>query len=199
MSVIRAFIAINLSPEILEHISQMSLELKSRLEGVSIRWIPTENIHLTLKFLGNVSTSNLEILKGILAKVVSNHSECDISVGGIGAFPKPQNPRVIWVGMEVPQELVQLQHNIEVETARLGYSREHRPFSPHLTLGRVSRNANTEDVHAISEVLEEFKVGFLGAARVHNVHLYRSDLKPSGAVYTSLSSFPLMGAELESR
>lgn len=198
MSVIRAFIAINLSPEIHEHINQMSLELKSRLEGVSVRWVPTENIHLTLKFLGNVSTSNLEMLKEILAKVVSNHSESDISVGGIGAFPKPQNPRVIWVGMEIPQELVALQHNIEVETARLGYSREHRPFSAHLTVGRVSRNATPQDVHAISEVLESFKVGFLGATRVHNVHLYRSDLKPSGAIYTSLFSFPLEGAGLES-
>jgi 2'-5' RNA ligase len=176
----------------------MSLELKSRLEGVSVRWVPTENIHLTLKFLGNVSTSNLEMLKEILAKVVSNHSESDISVGGIGAFPKPQNPRVIWVGMEIPQELVALQHNIEVETARLGYSREHRPFSAHLTVGRVSRNATPQDVHAISEVLESFKVGFLGATRVHNVHLYRSDLKPSGAIYTSLFSFPLEGAGLES-
>lgn len=199
MSVIRAFIAIKLSPEILEHISQMSMDLKSRLEGVSIRWIPTENIHLTLKFLGNVSTSNLEMLKEILAGVVSNHSECDISVGGLGAFPKPQNPKVIWVGMEVPQELGALQHNIEIETARLGYSREHRPFSPHLTLGRVSRNANTEDVHTISEVLEDFKVGFLGAARVKNVHLFRSDLKPSGAVYTSLYSFPLVGSGSETQ
>lgn len=197
MSVIRAFIAIKLSPEILEHINQISVDLMTRLEGVSIRWIPTENIHLTLKFLGNVSTSNLEILKEILSRVVANHSECDISVGGLGAFPKPQNPRVIWVGMEVPQELGALQQNIEIETARLGYSREHRPFSPHLTLGRVSRNATSEDVHTISEVLEDFKVGFLGAARVKNVHLFRSDLKPTGAEYTSLYSFPLAGSRSE--
>jgi 2'-5' RNA ligase len=197
MSVIRAFIAIKLSPEILEHINQMSVDLKTRLEGVSIRWIPTENIHLTLKFLGNVSTSNLEMLKEILSRVVSNHSECDISVGGLGAFPKPQNPRVIWVGMEVPQELVALQHTIEIETARLGYSREHRPFSPHLTFGRVSRNATTEDVHTISEVLEGFKVGFLGAVRIKNVHLFRSDLKPTGAEYTSLYSFPLASSKSE--
>ena len=199
MSVIRAFIAIKLSQEILDHISQVSVDLKKRLEGVSIRWIPTENIHLTLKFLGNVSTANLEMLREILARVVSNHSECDISVGGLGAFPKPQNPRVIWVGMEVPGELGSLKHNIEIETARLGYSREHRPFSPHLTLGRVSRNATSEEVHTISEVLEDFKVGFLGAARVRYVHLFRSDLKSTGAVYTSLCSFPLAGSESENQ
>lgn len=191
MSVIRAFIAINLSQEILERIEQMSLELRSRLEGVPIRWVPADNIHLTLKFLGNVSTANLEMLKEILGKVVTNHRECDISVGGIGAFPKPHNPRVIWVGMEVPQELVTLQHNIEIETARLGYSREHRPFSAHLTFGRVSRNASAQDVHAIADVLESYKVGFLGATRLKTVYLYRSDLKPDGAVYTPIYSASL--------
>lgn len=195
MSVIRAFIAVDLSPEILERIEQVSLDLRARMKDVPVRWVPVENIHLTLKFLGNVSTANLEILKDILGKVVSSHSECDISVGGIGAFPKPHNPRVIWVGMEVPQELVTLQHNIEIETARLGYSREYRPFSPHLTFGRVSRNASAQDVHAIAEVLENYKVGFLGATRLKTVYLYRSDLKPDGAVYTPIYSATLEVAE----
>jgi len=195
MSVIRAFIAINLSQEILERIEQMSLELRSRLEGVPVRWVSADNIHLTLKFLGNVSTTNLEMLKEIMGKVVSNHHECDISVGGIGAFPKPHNPRVIWVGMEVPQELVSLQHNIEIETARLGYSREHRPFSAHLTFGRVSRNASSQDVRAIAEILDSYKVGFLGATRISSVYLYRSDLKPDGAVYTPIYTATLGKAE----
>ena len=195
MSVIRAFIAVDLSPEILERIEQVSLDLRARMKDVPVRWVPVENIHLTLKFLGNVSTANLEILKDILGKVVSSHCECDISVGGIGAFPKPLNPRVIWVGMEVPQELVTLQHNIEIETARLGYSREYRPFSPHLTFGRVSRNASAQDVHAIADVLENYKVGFLGATRLNTVYLYRSDLKPDGAVYTPIYSATLEVAE----
>ena len=119
MEVIRAFIAVNLSPEVLEKINQVAQDLKQRMNHVPIRWVPTDNIHLTLKFLGNVSTSNLEILKDILGKVVSNHHECDVSVGGIGVFPKPHNPRVIWVGMEVPQELLNLQREIEIETASL--------------------------------------------------------------------------------
>ena len=183
MEVIRAFIAVNLSPDILDRIDQVALDLKTRMDSVPIRWVPIENIHLTLKFLGNVSTANLEILKDILGKVVSSHHESDISVGGIGVFPKPHNPRVVWVGMEVPQELIALQHNIEIETARLGYSREHRPFSPHLTFGRVSRNASTQDVQIIAKILENYKVGFLGATRVRTVYLFRSDLKPEGAEY----------------
>ena len=195
MSVIRAFIAINLSQEILERIELMSLDLRSRLEQVPVRWVPADNIHLTLKFLGNVSTANLEMLKEIMENVVSHHHECDISVGGIGAFPKPNNPRVIWVGMEVPQELISLQHNIEIETARLGYSREHRPFSAHLTFGRVSRNASSQDVRAIAEILDSYKVGFLGATRITSVYLYRSDLKPDGAVYTPIYTAELGKAE----
>lgn len=195
MSVIRAFIAINLSQEILERIEQVSLDLRTRLKEAPVRWVPVENIHLTLKFLGNVSTANLEILKDILGKVVSSHHECDISVGGIGAFPKLQNPRVIWIGMEIPQELVALQHIIEIETARLGYSREYRSFSPHLTFGRVSRNASAQDVHAIAEVLETFKVGFLGATRIKTVYLYRSDLQPEGAVYTPIYTAALEDTE----
>ena len=191
MEVIRAFIAINLSPDVLERIEQVALDLKKRMNSVPIRWVPTENIHLTLKFLGNVSTANLELLKDILGNVASNHHECDISVGGIGVFPKPHNPRVIWVGMEVPQELFNLQREIEIETARMGYSREHRPFSPHLTFGRVSRNASTEDVHIIAESLENYKVGFLGATRVRTVYLFRSDLKPEGAEYTPIHSAAL--------
>ena len=195
MPVIRAFIAIDLSQEILERIDQMSLDLRSRLEEVPVRWVPADNIHLTLKFLGNVSTANLEMLKEILENVVANHHECDISVGGIGAFPKPHNPRVNRVGMEIPQELVSLQHNIEIETARLGYSREHRPFSAHLTIGRVSRNASTQDAHAIAEILDSYKVGFLGATRITSVYLYRSDLKPDGAIYTPIYSAALDEAE----
>ena len=191
MEVIRAFIAINLSADVLERIEQVALDLKKRMNSVPIRWVPTENIHLTLKFLGNVSTANLELLKDILGNVASNHHECDISVGGIGVFPKPHNPRVIWVGMEVPQELFNLQREIEIETARLGYSREHRPFSPHLTFGRVSRNASTEDVQIIAKSLENYKVGFLGATRVRTVYLFRSDLKPEGAEYTPIHSAAL--------
>ena len=103
MEVIRAFIAVNLSPDVLDKIEQVALDLQKRMNTVPIRWVPTDNIHLTLKFLGNVSTANLEILKDILGKVVANHHECDISIGGIGVFPKPHNPRVIWVGMKVPR------------------------------------------------------------------------------------------------
>jgi 2'-5' RNA ligase len=95
------------------------------------------------------------------------------------------------VGVEAPVDLSNLQRSIEAAMARLGYAREERPFSAHLTLGRVSRNATPRDSHAIGDALEATKVGFLGVARVENVNLYRSDLKPSGAVYSLIFSTQL--------
>jgi len=191
MSVIRAFIAIELSSEILHRLDQVAKELKSKLINMPVRWVPADNIHLTLKFLGDVSIANLEMLTKILGGVVSVHHSFEISAGGLGAYPKIHQPRVIWIGLEVPPELLAIQHNLELETARLGYTREERPFSPHLTLGRVSRNATPAETQAISKVLETTKVGFLGATRVKTVFLFRSDLNPGGAVYTRIFSAPL--------
>jgi 2'-5' RNA ligase len=186
MAVIRAFIAIDLSAEIIQRLEEVAGQLKQRLDGMQIRWVPVENIHLTLKFLGDVSMTNLEVLKKILLSESSNHPTFEMSVGELGAFPSLRRPRVIWVGVTAPSELNTLQHGIETETARLGYQHENRDFSPHLTLGRVSRNASSQEAHQIGQVLDSFKVGFLGATRVREVYLYRSDLRPGGAVYTRL-------------
>lgn len=191
MSVIRAFIAINISQEIEQRLRVISSDLQQSLRGIPIRWVPVENIHLTLKFLGDVSIANLDLLKKMLEGEAAHHQPFEFSVGELGAFPSIRRPRVIWVSVQAPQELSALQNGIDAETARLGYPRDDRPFSPHLTLGRVSRGATHEDARRISEALSSYKVGYIGAAQVNTVHLYRSDLKPSGAVYTIIYSAPL--------
>lgn len=188
MSIIRAFIAIDLSPEIQHRLDQVMKQLQQRLEKVPVRWVPVGNIHLTLKFLGDVSLANVEVLKKIIQAEVHGHPAFEISAGDLGAFPSLRRPRVIWVGVKAPLELNQIQRSIEMETARLGYAQEEREFSPHLTLGRVSRAANPHDVVQISDALTACKVGFLGVTRVQNVRLYRSDLNPGGAVYTPIFS-----------
>jgi RNA 2',3'-cyclic 3'-phosphodiesterase len=191
MSVIRAFIAIDLSPEIRRMLEQVTLQLKERLGDAPIRWAPTQNIHLTLMFLGDVSVKNLEMLKKVLQNEVSSHHSFEFSVGGVGAFPNNRHARVIWVGVEAPAELLNVQRGIEAAVSRLGYAREERPFSAHLTLGRVSRNATSKDIHLISDVLESTKVGFLGVTQVDSIHLLKSDLRPTGAVYSRVFSAPL--------
>lgn len=191
MTGIRSFFAIDLPEKIKQRLDKVSRQLQEGLDDVPIRWVPAENVHLTLKFLGDVSESNLEVIKDVLRTVVTNHEKFEISVGGLGAFPKARTPRVIWIGIEAPPELASIQRNLESETARLGYARERRSFSPHLTLARVSRNASSRDVYQVAEVLNSFRVGFLGVARVEAVHLYRSDLHSGGAVYTNLYSVQL--------
>jgi 2'-5' RNA ligase len=186
MSVIRAFIAIDLTQEIHQRLDEVIENFRKQLEGVPIRWVPGKNIHLTLKFLGDMSLANLELLTKILQNEVAGHAPFEISVGGSGAFPAVRRPRVIWVGVEAPSELAAVQSGVENAMARLGYAREERPFSPHLTVGRVSRNAGSGDLRRIAAVLEASKVSFLGAACVREVCLFRSDLKPSGAAYTKI-------------
>lgn len=184
MSVIRAFIAINIPPDIQHGLEQVSSQLKHDLADVSVRWVPVPNIHLTLFFLGDVSIGNVGLLKDNLHAEVSEHISFEISVGRVGAFPGVQRPRVIWVGVEAPVALRSIQEGLEHRMTRLGYPREERSFSPHLTLGRVSRNISPAEVRKISQVLQASKVGFLGTAKVNQIHLYRSDLNPDGAVYT---------------
>ena len=188
MSVIRAFIAIELSTEIQQALEQVSNQLKGQLGRVPVRWVPVKNIHLTLKFLGDVSLANLEVLEGILLAEAARCAPFEISISKLGAFPSTRRPRVIWVGVEAPAELGQFQRALDEATARLGYPPEERGFSPHLTLGRISRNASNDDVRRIGQSLEGTNVGLLGAMQVQNVDLYRSDLQPTGAVYTCLYS-----------
>jgi RNA 2',3'-cyclic 3'-phosphodiesterase len=191
MSVIRAFIAFDLSPEIYQRLDAVIADLKMRLPGVAVRWVPALNIHVTLKFLGDVSVANLDVLKKILRREAANHHSFEISVGELGAFPSIHRPRVIWVGVKAPPELAAIQRSIENETTSLGYSPDDRPFSPHLTIGRVARSAGPDDAHRIGEVLAASKVGFLGVTWVQVVNLYRSDLQTGGAQYSQLSTAPL--------
>jgi 2'-5' RNA ligase len=192
MSVIRAFIAVDLTPEIVQRLDQVLHDLKARLDAdAPVRWVASGNIHLTLKFLGDVSLKHLDLLEKMLQAEVARHAAFELSVGELGAFPSTHRPRVVWVGVQAPPDLGALQNGVETEMAHLGYAREERPFSPHLTLGRVARNAAPEAVRRLGLGLAAVKVGFLGAACIQAVHLYKSDLQPAGAVYTRLVTAPL--------
>jgi 2'-5' RNA ligase len=192
MSVVRAFIAVDLPPDLQERLAQITGELKEQMGDVPVRWVPAENMHLTLKFLGDVSLNNLDVLTDILRGEAVDREQMVVSLGGLGAYPKVRRPRIIWVGVEAPPELEALQRGIDKQTARVGYARDRRPFAPHITLGRVSRNATPNEVRVIGDVLSIMSVGFLGVARIKKVHLYRSDLQSGGAVYSRLFSAPFI-------
>lgn len=189
MPTIRSFIALNLTADIHRQLDEIIQSLKQ--QTTIVRWVPSQNIHLTLKFLGDVSLANIETLQRVLAGEAARHAPFTFTVSGFGAFPNTRWPRVLWVGVQAPAALTAAQHGIEAETQRLGYTGEERPFSPHLTLGRVSNNASPQEARRLSDALTQVKIGELGQVMVKSIVLYRSDLNSGGAAYTPLASFPL--------
>lgn len=185
MTAIRAFIAIELPQALQAQLGQIIAQLQQRTSR-AVRWVSPQNIHLTLKFLGNVSPANLNSLTGVLGTEAKRHKSLQITVGELGAFPNRLRPRVVWVGVAAPAALTELQHGVDRETSRLGYPNEDREFSPHLTLGRVSQHATPQEVKSIAEALSAVQVGQLAVVTVQHIQLFRSDLQPGGAVYTPL-------------
>jgi 2'-5' RNA ligase len=191
MNQIRTFIALDFPLSILDSIEQQTKRLRQTLGNDVIRWVLTHNLHLTLKFLGNVPVSHLEFLNQMLVQATDSITQFDLQIGGVGSFPNSNRPRVLWVGIHAPAALSNLQKAIEEGAKRLGYEKEERPFSPHLTLGRVRQGLDGKDLQKIRNALSSIQLGKIGIARVDSVHIYKSDLNSEGSVYTKLFSTPL--------
>jgi 2'-5' RNA ligase len=191
MNHLRAFIAIELPPPLQSAIEKQTARLRQAMGDEPVRWIPAHNLHLTLKFLGNIAASHVDFLEQMLAHTADSHTPFDLQIGGIGSFPNSKQPRVLWAGIHAPAELAALQKSIEAGAARLGYERDDRPFSPHLTLGRVRQHIDPANLQRVRSALEGIQVGGIGAARIDRVHLFQSELRREGSVYTKLFSAPL--------
>ena len=190
MSLLRTFIALEIPQELQQIIHKEIAHLRNTI-GTLVRWVPPGNVHLTLKFLGNISPANVDIVTQMIRAEADSCQPFVMQVSGLGCFPSPKRPRVIYIGLQAPAELEALQHGIESATTRLGYESKERGFSPHLTIGRVRQNISAADQQKIRRALEGTQIDSLGIARVDSVHLYNSDLKPTGSVYTRLFSAPL--------
>jgi RNA 2',3'-cyclic 3'-phosphodiesterase len=190
MSLLRAFIAVELPIEIRQAACAATSKLRKEI-GELVRWVPLENMHLTLKFLGDVAPSNMDMLSQMLRAETELFNCFDLGLNGLGSFPSPKRPRVIYIGIQAPAALESLYRGIESASRRLGYESEERGFSPHLTLGRVKQNVTATEQQVIRRALEQTKIDSLGTARVDSVQLFKSDLKPTGSVYTQLYSAPL--------
>lgn len=194
MNTIRAFIAIELPPDILAQLGQLQAQLKAALPHISVRWVHPEGIHLTLKFLGEVPHSQLDLIKSALTQTAGRSPAFTFSVGQAGCFPNAQRPRIVWIGVqEAGGYLNRLQRAIESAIAPLGYPTEKRSFSPHLTLGRVGRNVSLGDLRKIGECVLQANIGAVGQVSAETVALIQSHLKPTGAEYTVLMRAPLAG------
>jgi len=184
---IRTFICIEIPGSIKERISNLQEILRDTEAQVS--WTKSSNVHLTLKFLGGVQESRIEHVSKALERAASGIGQFEVEIGGAGCFPSPRSPRVLWVGVpNVAQQLRQLYSNIENELAKEGFEREKRKFSPHLTIGRIRAPHNTA---RLTEALLE--TGFDTETFIAtNVILMRSDLKPTGSIYTPQSIVRLL-------
>lgn len=188
MSLIRAFVAIEVPPALQEQIAAQGQALKKALPA-EIRWTASNNIHLTLKFLGDIAPASLPALTHALTVITAQQTTFDIVIGGFGVFPGPRNPRIFWLGIQAPPDLAHLHRAIETTCARLGYPPEEKPFNPHLTVGRLRYQA---DMTSLRPALQQIQVGRLGQVTVSSLTLFRSDLRSQGPIYAPLAHFPLI-------
>jgi 2'-5' RNA ligase len=186
----RTFFAAELSEEIAAGVRRIQGTLRGQVNGV--RWVRPAGIHLTLKFLGEVDPNLIEEIVRTAEDTVQGIRPFTVGIKGGGGFPRAKSPRVIWIGVEDPSGmLTQLQARIEEEMKELGFAKEARGYTPHLTVGRLRSGKGRRGV---IQALDAIRESDLGTMEVREICLFRSHLKPTGAEYTKLSRFPLQGA-----
>jgi len=190
-SLLRSFLALEIPPGLQRLIADRTAPVRRALPAPLVRWVAEENIHLTIKFLGDVSPANLELLAEALQRETAGLPAFPVQVGGLGAFPNTRRARVLWIGLEAPRELFTLQRQTETVCERLGYEREQRPFSAHLTIGRVGQHAGPAEHARIHQALEQVRIDLLGNPCLDALCIFKSDLRPTGSVYTRLYRLPL--------
>jgi 2'-5' RNA ligase len=192
MEQIRAFVAIELPEDLRRELERIQGSLKSTRVADRVRWVKPTGIHLTLKFLGNVQASRIAEIVRAITQGSKGVKPFTISLSGLGCFPSSSRPNVIWIGLEGDTEpLPRLQSAIEDYLSVLGYPKEKRNYTPHLTLGRVARDVAADARHRLGDLIAEQDVGSLGEMQVREVCLMKSELFPSGAKYTRLAAVPL--------
>jgi 2'-5' RNA ligase len=185
MEYFRTFIALEIKENIKELLAEVQHKIGSEIGG--IKWVKPNNMHLTLKFLGSTREDKIEDISDILINTAGNLNSFNVSVSGLGAFPSSHNPKVIWAGLKADDVLYKLQKDIDISLESLGFAKEKRPFSPHLTIGRV-RDSRTKK--NLRDAFEQARAE-PGSFEAENITFYKSGLLPKGPVYTVLKSVKL--------
>ncbi len=191
---IRTFIAIELDDAAKRALGEAQTRLKRERAARLVRWVAPDNIHLTLKFLGNVEAGRLPALQNAVADACAGFSPFTLSLRELGAFPNLSRPNVVWVGLQGEVEIAaRLAEKIDAACAALGFPREPRPFAPHLTLGRVKKDARADDQRFVGEMIANAQANGRAEIHVTRVSVMQSELRPSGSVYTRLFEAGLGG------
>ena len=197
MDTIRTFVAVELPAEIRKRLADTQAQLRGFMGGAekAVRWSRADGVHLTLQFLGDVPSDSIPSILGAVRAGCVGTSPIQLVLGGVGAFPTIQKPRVLWLGLAGDTGRLQtLQTSIAKQLGALGYQPD-KPFKPHITLGRVREHVTRDELAAISQALQQ--VGSQPVAptsfTAREVSLMKSDLQPAGAVYTALGVVELGG------
>jgi 2'-5' RNA ligase len=176
---VRSFVALELDARLRTALFDLQARLRPRLGG--IRLVRPETIHLTLRFLGPSSPAQLDTLGPLLAASACACPAAEARTTELGTFPERGSPRILWLGIELPAPVLELQVACERAARAAGFEAEGRPFRAHLTLGRWRERARRPDLPAAD----------LGSTRLETLTLFKSELRPDGAIYTPLARFPL--------
>ena len=185
MSEIRAFLAIDLDDDLKPKINKVIKEFKQI--DTKIKYVELANLHLTLKFFGDIDTNGLKLLENAIANVVSDFEPFKINIAGCGAFPNNNHIKVIWVGIEDDTVLKDLHDRLDKEFASIGFDKD-KKFSTHLTIGRMKSAKNKNKVKS---TIEEFSDVEIGEMEVSQISLKKSTLTPRGPIYEDISIFEL--------
>lgn len=189
---IRAFFAISLPLEFKEEIARLQDILKKT--RAEVKWVRPESVHLTLKFLGQVAEDIIDPLAEAASVKASQTQALSLTLNGTGVFPGPRRPRVAWLGLAGDVgRIIDLQRGLEESAEKFGFAREKRKFSPHLTLGRIRSSKGIKEFITELDRLDPQPLEFMAS----EVVLFRSELKPTGAIYTPLKKIPLSGVPTE--
>lgn len=193
---IRSFIAIPLPYEIQSNLAEFSTKFGIHQRN-GFRPVKAGNIHLTLKFLGDTTSQQIDSVKKLLFQIVQNQTFIQIKFEGVGAFPNWNQPRIIWVGMTGSPALENLYKKIDQSTVDLGFASEGRRFSPHLTLARVNSSmSDPQFARAITAIRTLSPAPSFGEMQAKELILFKSDLQPGGPIYSALSHHPFLGRDV---
>lgn len=191
----RCFIALEVPAEVRAAIARAQQALRAAAPRADVRWADPATIHLTLKFLGEVPAEQVTDVSAAAAATVATAPPFHLAVGGLGAFPSPSRPRVVWAGITAGgPPLAALAARVEAAMEPLGFAREARPFHGHLTVGRVRSLAG---VRPLAQAVEAAGALALGAWTAREIVLFESRLLPTGALHHALGTHPLAGATPE--
>ena len=184
MSKFRAFIALDIPSS--QKITELSNQIKN--SGVNTKLVETENIHITLKFLGDTEEELIDKIEDCIKESLENIKPFEIKLVGTGVFPNPGYIKVLWIGIKDNGELKEIAKNINEKLSSLGFEKDGRGFSAHLTIARVRSAKNKEK---LVEIVEKYRETEFATIKVESIKLKKSELTPKGPIYTTTKEIKL--------